>query len=163
MNNFKKLIITILLLFSVSCSVDDKTGNGDGGNKDGNDGVNKGGNNSKSELVGTWKISLLEGELEEGNFHIADNGNVIHVIGLHKIGFPVYTNYFFGKVADTFDYPYNVVVRVTNNVRSSSDITEYGGIITFDSASKGSCNYTNLNLRPMANPREITYKGSLTK
>lgn len=162
MNNFKKLIITILLLFSVSCSVDDKTGNGDGGNKDGNDGVNKGGNNSKSELVGTWKISLLEGELEEGNFHIADNGNVIHTISLHK-AFPTYTNYFFGKVADTFDYPYTIEVMVTNNKKQ--DIVQHGGTITFDSASKGSCNYTNLNLYPGTEPPnyETIYKGSLTK
>lgn len=161
MNNFKKLIITISLLFSVSCSADDKTGSG--GNKDGNDGENKVGNHSKSELVGTWKNSLLEGELEEGNFYVADNGNVIHTISLHNKEFFTYTNYFFGKVDDTFDYPYTIEVMVTNNKKQ--DIVQHGGTITFDSASKGSCNYTNLNLYPGTEPpnHETIYKGSLTK
>lgn len=93
--SFKLFIVafSLILLFLISCSADDKTGSGE----------NKGGNHSKSELVGTWTSSELL-QYRRGDLRIFTTG----WIGLAANGKSKWTSV--GKLDDTFDYPYTVEI-----------------------------------------------------
>ncbi len=103
MENIKKILITVLsflVLFSVSCDNEGKTGSGGAGV--GGDG-SSGGSQSKSELVGTWQSTE---KVEPYRFKIDDNGNISFALNSFGVNYLYYT----GKIADTFDYPYTVEI-----------------------------------------------------
>ncbi len=103
MENIKKILTTVLsflVLFSVSCDNEGKTGSGGAGV--GGDG-SSGGSQSKSELVGTWQSTE---KVEPYRFKIDDNGNISFALNSFGVNYLYYT----GKIADTFDYPYTVEI-----------------------------------------------------
>lgn len=120
----KKFLITILmaalsliLLFSVSCSVDDKTGDG--------------GSHSKEELVGTWKDSIVSNwntqyakDERRELLSVSNNGDVVHNLQFYVYRGETYIwSSYFGKLPDTFDYPLTIEVKVTNMFKQNMDNT----------------------------------------
>ena len=131
MENIKKILITVLsflVLFSISCDNEGKTGSGGISGGENGGGGSSGGSQSKSELVGTWGYRL--GSAARFSFTVDEGGNIEYICG--GTGFR-YT--YKGKIADTFDYPY--IVEVSTTIKLSGGKTETkNGKFTFESASK---------------------------
>ena len=120
MENIKKILITVLsflVLFSISCDNEGKTGSGG----------SSGGSQSKSELVGTYGYRLGS---ERFSFTVDEGGNIEYICGGTGVRYT-----YKGKIADTFDYPY--IVEVSTTIKLSGGKTETkNGKFTFESASK---------------------------
>ena len=139
-NNLKIFLSFLSLVAFISCSAGDKlgsetqssqiSGEGKGGLKTnlpiwGTGHVK--GNHSKSELVGTWKSDYGQ------NLIIDIDGN-IHLY--RDLSIYMHSWNYYGKTADTFDYPYTVEVVYKLNDRESQT-----GTITFHNASSCSASF----------------------
>ena len=118
MENIKKILITVLsflVLFSISCDNEGKTGSGGAGV--GGDG-SSGGSQSKSELVGDW---IYKSPARTYSFKVDNNGNITFNIPGQLI---TETVSYVGKINDTFDYPYTVeIVSDYNNQKAKGTFT----------------------------------------
>ena len=126
MENIKKILITVLsflVLFSISCDNEGKTGSGGISGGENGGGGSSGGSQSKSELVGDW---IYKSNTRNRSFKVDNNGNITFNIPGQIVAETVS---YVGKINDTFDYPYTVEVVATYNGKTKN------GTFTFNSAS----------------------------
>ena len=124
------MLLSFIILFSIGCDNENKTGSGGSGG-----GGSFGGSQSKSELVGTWRAKL-GGNLAP-SFTVDAEGNISrkYTFTTDRGQFESVT--YTGKVADTFDYPYTVELSGTIVKLDGTDTGETKkGTFIFNSASE---------------------------
>ena len=136
------MLLSFIILFSIGCDNENKTGSGGSGG-----GGSFGGSQSKSELVGTWRAKL-GGNLAP-SFTVDAEGNISRkytfTTDRGKFESVTYT----GKVADTFDYPYTVELSGTDTGETKK------GTFIFNSASE--CSATIQAYNPTEYPENRWY------
>ena len=143
------ILLSFIILFSIGCDNENKTGSGGSGG-----GGSFGGSQSKSELVGTWRAK--DGGNLAPSFTVDAEGNISRKYTFKNDRGKFESVTYTGKVADTFDYPYTVELSGTIVKLDGTDTGETKkGTFIFNSASE--CSATIQMYNPSERPESRWY------